>query len=46
MNGNSQVTMKNGANVGTSTGRPGKVLRITGTNAGAVVGYFYDHPIK
>ena len=46
MNGNSQVTMKNAANIGISAGRLGKVLRLTGTDAGAVVGNFYEHPIK
>ena len=46
MNGNSKVIMKNGANIGTSGGRPGNVLRMTGTNAGADAGYFHHHRIK
>lgn len=46
MEGNSVVTMKQGSNIGTSPGRRGKVLRITGTNAGATIGYFYNHNIK
>ena len=46
MNGNSKVIMKNGANIGTSGGRPGNVLRMTGTNAGADAGYFYTHYLK
>ena len=46
MNGNSVVMMMNGANIGTSTGRPGNVLRMTGTNAGADAGYFNGHNLK
>ena len=46
MNGSSKVTMLNGANIGTSAGRPGKVLKMTGTNAGADAGYFKGHHIK
>jgi len=45
-NGNSKVTMVNGANIGTSSGRPGKVLRMTGTNAGADAGYFQGHNLN
>ena len=45
-NGNSKVTMVNGANIGTSSDRPGKVLRMTGTNAVADAGYFKGHHIK
>ena len=45
-NGNSVVTMMNGANIGTSTGRPGNVLRMTGTKAGADAGYFKGHNLK
>ena len=46
MNGNSIVILKNGANIGTSGGRPGKVLRMTGTQTGADAGYFQDHYLK
>lgn len=46
MNKQAIVTLVNGANVGKSTGRPGKVLKIIGTNAGAVVGNFQDHQLK
>ena len=45
-NSNSKVRMVNGANIGTSAGRPGKVLKMTGTNAGADAGYFRGHNIK
>ena len=47
MNGNSIVILKkNGANIGASSGRQGKVLRMTGTQAGADAGYFQDHYLK
>ena len=46
MNGNSKVILKNGADIGTSGGRPGKVLRMNGTQAGADAGYFYQHYLK
>ena len=45
-NGNSQVSLVNGARVGVSSGRSGKALLIQGTNAGATMGYFQGHPIK
>ena len=44
--GNSQVSLKNDAMIGTSSGRPGKVLRLEGTNAGGIIGAFEGHPIK
>ena len=40
------VKLLNGAKVDKATGRPGKVLKVVGTNAGAVVGNFYEHPLK
>ena len=45
-NGNSQVTLVNGASIGTSTGRPGKVLRMIGSSAGANAGFFENHKLK
>ena len=45
-NGNSKVILKNGADIGPSGGRPGKVLRMNGTEAGADAGYFYGHYLK
>ena len=45
-NGNSQVTMVNGAKIEQSNGRSGRVLKMRGTNAGATVGYFKGHALK
>ena len=44
--GNSIVTLTNQANIGPSIGRLGNVLRLSGIDAGAVVGKFESHPLK
>ena len=44
--GNSQVSLKNDARIGTSSGRSGNVLRLQGRNAGGIIGMFNGHPIK
>ncbi|XP_065053606.1 uncharacterized protein LOC135682574 isoform X2 [Rhopilema esculentum] len=46
MNGNKLVTLLNGAMISSSVGRPGRVLRLYGTNAGAVLGNFYSHSLN
>ena len=40
------LTMINGATIDTVLDRPGKVLKIVGTSAGAIVGNFQDSCIK
>ena len=40
------LTMINGAHIAAVSDRPGKVLKIIGTNAGAVVGNFQDSCVK
>ena len=44
--GKSIVTLSNQANIGPSIGRLGNVLRLSGIDAGAVVGKFENHPLK
>ena len=44
--GNSIVVLKNQANIGPTSGRLGNVLRLSGIDAGAVVGKFVNHPLK
>ena len=46
ISGKSVGTLKNGANLGPSIGRPGNVLRITGVNAGVDLGDFEGRVIK
>ena len=46
MNGNKVVTLLNGAMITSSVGRPGRVLRLYGTNGGAVLGTFSSHSLK
>ncbi|XP_065059432.1 uncharacterized protein LOC135686947 isoform X2 [Rhopilema esculentum] len=43
---NNVLTMINGATIGTVLDRPGKVLKIVGINAGAIVGNFQDSCIN
>ncbi|XP_065052619.1 uncharacterized protein LOC135681903 isoform X1 [Rhopilema esculentum] len=46
MDGNKVVALLNGAMITSSVGRPGRVLRLYGTNAGAVLGTFSSHTLN
>lgn len=44
--GNSIMTLNNGAAIAKVAERPGKILRIQGTDAGGRIGNFQSFPIK
>ena len=46
MEGKTNIWLKKDAFIGDSSGRPGKVLYLYGTNAAASAGNFYGHPLK